>query len=868
MPTPQRPSLLAPGSEHRHGLFFLNVMLTLALGGAVLVAILAVVYYQVLSVGLPRIDSLDDYRPNLVTEVLDRHDALIGEFMYENQRRYLVEMANVPDHVVRAFVSAEDQAFFEHEGVDYLGIARAAVANLRAGEIKQGGSTITQQVVKSLLLTPEKTYGRKMRELILAKRIEDRLSKEDILYLYLNQIYFGGGAYGVQAAARVYFGKDAAQLTVAEGALLAGLVQAPGRYNPRTHPERALPRRRYVLTRMLEDQAITPDEFAEADKAALEVLPWQEINRELAPDYVEYVRRYLMEKYGAERVLKDGLVVHTACDLDLQRAGRAAVDLGLRAHAKRQGLLAMPPGVPAERWSEHRATLYQRNRSKKDDDVREGFVVAVDDVGHAVEVDLGGPVIKLGVAKMRWATKLRRGKTTTAVSVKRPSQLLRAGDRVLVYRENKGGAYVLAAWPAAESALLAMEVRTRHVLAMIGGADFEQSEFNRAVQARRQPGSAFKPIVYAAALNAGLTAATVFPDTALVFADNWRPANYDRHFRGYMSLREALTRSINTVTIRVADMLGVDYLIDFTRRVGLLSVTSGDLSMAIGTYEVTPLELVNAFAVFAAGGVLADPLFVTKVAEHDGRVLEEAAVSDFVEQLPPLTSRPDLRAIGGDNWPEDQTDPLEDPLKARKLLEFFNDFGVDGATPTPEPDPTPEPRGPIPFAQLREGKIIRRQVVDPQVAYVITSMMHTAASAGTGARSNVLGRTLAGKTGTTNDYADAWFIGYSPQVLAGVWVGYDQGGKTLGSGEAGSTTALPIWIDFMREALKNRPNESFSSPAGVVFARVDPETGLLSPPDAPGVNEVFVAGTEPTAYASSPSAPKASDFFELEFEGE
>ncbi|MDP8223044.1 MAG: PBP1A family penicillin-binding protein [Candidatus Lernaella stagnicola] len=866
-----KPLLMRPHGRNHKWHVLLNFVVTGILGAAVAAGIFAFVFYNMLAVGLPKIDSLDDYRPNLVTEVRDRHGELIGEFMYENQRRYLISAENLPEHVVYAFVSAEDKTFFEHEGIDYWGIARAAIANLRAGEIKQGGSTITQQVVKSLLLTPEKTYSRKMREMILAKRIEDRLSKEDILYLYLNQIYFGGGAYGVEAAARAYLGKSAAQLSVAEAALLAGLVQAPGRYSPRTRPERAMTRRHYVLTRLLEDGRITAEEFQTADAQPLTVLPWHDINKELAPDYVEFVRRYLMEQYGAEKVLQGGLRVTTACDLELQRAARAAVDLGLRQHAKRQGILALPPVTPREQWPEAMRRITRINAGKDATQVREGLVIGLDDIRRTATVDVGGGLVDVPLAKIKWATRIKRGRKTTSVTVRRPSDLLRPGDRVQVYRESKGGAYVLAAWPAAEAALLSMEVRTRHVLAMIGGADFEQSEFNRAVQARRQPGSAFKPIVYAAAVNAGLTAATVFPDTALVFSDNWRPANYDRRFRGYMSLREALTRSINTVTIRVADMIGVDYLTAFAKRVGLHSLTGGDLSMAIGTYEITPLELVNAFGVFASGGVLTDPVFVLQVADADGNLLEEAEFSDFVEQTPPLAEKPDLRAVAANNWPDVHNNPLEDPMRERRLMEFLSDFGVDKTTPEDEDEEdedTPEPHGEIPISAIVSGKTIRRQVVDPQVSFVITDMMHSVASRGTGAKSNVLGRVLAGKTGTTNDYADAWFVGFSPEVLAGVWVGYDRGGKSLGRSESGSTTALPIWIDYMRNALKGREPSSFAAPTGLVYARIDPETGLLAHPDAPGVNEMFVAGTEPTEYAPNPATPNAADFFDLEFEGD
>lgn len=859
--------LLVEPDENNRLRTWLNIIVVSFFGLAVAGSIALVLVYKILSIGLPKIDGLDDYRPNLVTQVHDRHGTLIGEFMYENQRRYLVGIDEIPELVVQAFVSAEDQTFFTHEGVDYAGIMRAAWTNLWAGEIKQGGSTITQQVVKSLMLTPAKTYRRKMREMILAKRIEDRLSKKEILYLYLNEVYFGAGAYGVQAAAREYFGKDVQQLDVAEGALLAGLLRAPSRYNPRRHPEQALARRHYVLARLREDGHLAAEAFQKADDAPLDVVPHQEINLELAPHYVEGVRRYLVAKYGAEAMLKNGLQVSTACDLKLQQAAQKAVNLGLRLHAKRQGLLALPPKTPPEKWEGKIRKLIMKNVGRGADEIQEGLVVSVDDARGFALVNLGERTIRLTRKQMDWVKAVRRNDKTKAVNVRRPGQVLGAGDRVLIYKF-KDGPYVLAAWPVAEAALLSMDVNTREVLVMVGGKDYRQSQFNRATQARRQPGSAFKPIVYAAALSAGLSPASVFPDTALVFANNWRPANYDRKFRGYMSLREALTRSINTVTIRVAETIGVDYILRFARRLGMKSLTSGDLSMAIGTYELPPVELINAFAVFAAGGKLADPVLVTKVTSAEGEVIEQYRISEFVEKLPPMLGVPDLRQFSPDDLPEGVPLEEEDLASTEQLAEFLSDFQLtDTPTPTPAENLPSDPRGEVPLSVRTSGEVIRQQVIDPQVAYVITSMMHSVATSGTGARSNALGRVVAGKTGTTNDYVDAWFIGFSPQILAGVWVGHDRGGRTMGRGETGSSAALPIWIDFMSTALADLPNSSFAVPSGVVFARVDQETGLLARPEQEGREECFVAGTEPTEYAPSSDVPSPGDFFDLDFMG-
>ncbi len=851
----------------RGAAFWLKIFGIVCGAGLVVGAIAAFAVYRVLAAGLPDMDTLDDYQPNLVTEVYDRHGTLLGEFMYENQRRYLVRVEDLPEPVIRAFLSAEDRSFFEHQGLDYRGMMRAAWANLTSGELKQGGSTITQQVVKSLLLTPEKTFTRKLREAILAQRIEKRLSKPQILYIYLNQVYFGEGAYGVQAAAREFFGVDAAKLNVAQAALLAGLLQAPSRYDPRKNAERALERRHYVLARMLEDGRLTQEEYDQADAAPLGVVAHRELNLQWAPDFVEYVRRYLMKVYGADTVLKRGLRVRTTCDLKLQRAAREAVDLGLRQHAKRQGILALPPPASPAEWDALRAQLAERNRARGRNQILEGLVTQVNDVQGAVYVDLGDRVIRLGRESFGWIRSVRRGTQARPVSPTRPSLMVGAGDRLAVF-QNDQGQYVLAAWPAAEAALLAMDVGTREVLAMIGGRDYTQSEFNRALQARRQPGSAFKPIVYAAALNAGLTPATIFPDTALVYGDNWRPANYDRKFRGYMSLRDALTHSINTVTIRVAESIGIEYLQRFARHLGLRSLAGGDLSMAIGTYEIVPAELINAYAVFASGGKLAEPVFITQVTDRDGRVLEEYRPSDVIEQESELLGTPNLRRFRLDQPtppPLDTAAPAATPsapYDEERMQEFMRDFNLGrSSTATPTPIPVDQ----LPFAATTGGRVIVRQVLNPQVAYVITSMMHSVATRGTGARSRTLGRTVAGKTGTTNSYNDAWFIGFSPRVLAGVWVGYDGGSTSLGSGETGGTTALPIWIDFMRVALEGEADLQFAVPPGVVIARIDPATGLLAPPDmADAVEECFVAGTEPTEFAPSRREPSPQDFFEFE----
>ncbi len=799
---------------------------------------------------LPDLQSLDDYKPALASRVVDRNGQTIGEFYSE--RRRLTPLASVPAHVINAFVAGEDSAFFEHEGVDFMSILRAAWVNLRTGgDIKQGGSTITQQMVKGLLLSPERTYQRKLRELILARNIEKHLTKQEILYLYLNQIYFGHGAYGIGEAARTYFGKDVSELSVSEGAQLAGLPKAPSRYSPFANREAAEKRRRYVLDRMLEEQLIDTSTHA---TAVAEVLKLREASDgdqiwEMAY-FTEEVRRELFAHLGGDVVLRGGLVVETTLDSELQRAAVGAVRRGLVALDQRQayrgplrkvaiaeisdeiarlaeenGLARPAPGAetgaatspatgdvasaktPAWIWP---ATSRKGARAIDPRDAVQplvGVITRVDADAQSARVAFApGHESEIRLADVAWAREPNPDSAPHSVdSIARVFQRGDVARFVPVAREPDETGPLRATLfqePAVEGALVSLDVASGEVLALVGGWDFDRSQFDRATQARRQPGSAFKPIIYAAALAKGYTASSILFDRPVVYVDEasgfiWRPQNYGRSFYGPITMREALARSVNNATVHLFRDVGVDYVIAFARRLGIQAPLQRDLSLALGSNPVTVLELTRAYAVLAGGGKHVNPVFIRRVVDAKGKLLlENLALGDepVAEALPETAAPIDLVA-------------------------------ADAVLPAAgEPALSPEE------AYLATD-LLRAVITDPH---------------GTGGRARKLGRPIAGKTGTTNEQADAWFIGYSPDVITGVWVGHDET-RFLGWGETGARAALPIWLEFMQVAEAPHPVRDFPVPEGIVFARVDRKTGLLADTASKAsVFQAYRAGAEPT----------------------
>ena len=849
----------------------------------------AIGVYIVFLRDLPDLQSLDDYKPALSTRVVDRKGQTIGQFFSE--RRRLTPLEKVPPHVVDAFVAGEDRTFFEHEGVDFSSILRAAWVNLSTGgEIKQGGSTITQQMVKGLLLTPERTYRRKIRELILARNIERHLTKQEILYLYLNQIYFGHGAYGIGEAAQTYFGKDVSELSVSEGAQLAGLPKAPSRYSPYANREAAEQRRRYVLGRMLEEKKLDASTHA---AAVAEVPQLRELSDE---DHVwemayftEEVRRELYQKLGGDAVLRGGLVVETTLDADLQRTAVAALRRGLVELDERQAyrgplrkvaaaaipdeiaklavengfakppaaneagadagapagsLAAAAPPAPAAAPAKGAAAgaaadpgawlwpMASRKGARPIDprggaEPLVGVVTQVDREAQSARVAFApGHEAEVKLADVAWAREpdpdsaphpvgsidkvFHRGDVARFVPVAVEKPEAGALRRATLFQE-----------PAVEGALLSLDVATGEVLALVGGWDFDRSQFDRATQARRQPGSAFKPIIYAAALAKGYTASSILFDRPVVYVDEtsgfvWRPQNYGKSFYGPITMREALARSVNNATVHLFRDLGVDYVISFARRLGIQAPLQRDLSLALGSSPVSLLELTRAYAMFAAGGKRVVPSFIRRVRDAQGNVLlENLALGDA-----PLPEAP---------------------------------------AAAPAADPT-QPPAPVDLVDANSAPSADAPGLTPEEAYLATDLLRAVITDphGTGGRARELGRPIAGKTGTTNEQADAWFMGYSPDVVTGVWVGHDES-RFLGWGETGARAALPIWMEFMQAATAQRPVRDFSVPEGIVFARVDRKSGLLA--DAASEDSVFQAyraGSEPTESVRAAEATSES----------
>lgn len=625
---------------------------------------------------LPEVEALEEFKPSVTSRIYSDANRLLAEFFIENRKP--VSLADAPEMLLRAVIAVEDARFYEHHGIDFRGIARAFTRNIRAGKILEGGSTLTQQLSKVLFLTPERSYTRKFKELILALRIEQRYTKKEILSLYLNQIYFGNGAYGIEAAAQTYFGKSVRDLSLAECALLAGLPRSPKKYSPFQSRDEALSRRAYVLNRMAAAGIVTKAQADEAKLAPFPAQPTLSISGPApAPYFIEYIRQKVEERFGTGILYSGGLHVYTSINDRFQSAAEQAVRAGL---AK----------LDAQVGKKRRDTVFP------------------------------------------------------------------------------------------QAALVAVEPATGYIKAMVGGRDFSKSQFNRAWQALRQPGSAFKPILYAAALERGFSPADILSDAPLTVKMNggkpWNPENFTRTYRGPVTLRKALAQSLNVPTVRLLQKIGIRETVEFGHALGIKSPLTPVLSLALGSSDVTLLELTSAYAVFANHGVRIEPSAILSITDSSGRVL-----------------------YSGDNLPV--------------------------------------------------------QAMSAQGAYLTTMLLKGVIEQGTGWKARGLGRPLAGKTGTTNDYRDAWFIGYSPALAAGVWVGFDDQ-RTLGSRATGSKAALPVWTEFMKQALADQEPQDFIAPPGIIFRQIDPRSGLLSTEACPAtLREAFLEGTEPKRYCEDRGQP-------------
>ena len=701
---------------------------------------------------LPSVEELKrGYDPPQVTRVLARDGTLLGSVFTE--RRTVVPFAAIPGHVKLAFLAAEDASFYEHRGLDYFGMLRALLANLRAGSTRQGASTITQQVVKNLFLSPERTYERKIKETILARRLEKQLSKDEIFGLYLNHIYLGHGRYGVQEAARHFFGKTAASIDLAEAALLAGIVAAPERFSPREDPDKALARRRYVLDQMVEKGFVTRPLYAEAAEAPLRLSPSSEEESALAPEVVAHARK-LLERVAGPRAAKGGYTITTTLDLKLQALARKAVRDGLESYAERQKIV--PPLT-----LEHRKLWGgQAEGTPKPNKIYVGKVVALDDSKASIDVQVGDTLGRVQLSnEERYNPKHLPPSGFTrlgaALRVSLGGARSATGARELVPLRLELGP---------QAALVAIDPRSREVRALVGSYEAVPGGLDRALRAHRQPGSAFKPFVYGYALTSRrFTPASVL-ELGLRAGSTAPPRR--------VPLRTAIAKSDNQAAELLLSAVGAPNVVEFARALGIESPLAPTPSLALGAYEVVPLELANAYASLASGGEVESARIVSRIVGPDGKEL---------------------------------------PLP-------------------PEPP--------------------KRRVLSGEEAYLITSLLRSVVENGTGKRAGSLGRPVVGKTGTTNAAKDAWFSGYSTELVAVVWVGYDDA-LPLGATESGAQTALPAWIQFMKGAHEGRPVSDFPRPSAIVTARIDPATGLLAyDGQLDAIDEEFLDGTVPNETAS------------------
>jgi len=809
----------------------------IALGNAA--AVVLVAGYIHFSRDLPQIPTIGEYRPPIVTEMISADGQIAGEFFEE--RRKLVPYERIPKRIVQAFVASEDQHFFEHGGVDWLGTLRAAVNTYVLRKKIQGGSTITQQTAKAILVSAEgfeagtrRSLRRKIREFILAKRLERAFTKEQILWMYLNGVYLGHHSYGVQAAAENYYRKNAEDLTLEEAALIAGLPQAPSRYSPFSRPEAAKDRRRYVLRRMDEEGMITAEERAQASEAEVKVFGVDDVFRETAPFYVEHARRDVVDRYGNDRLLQGGLRVEMAMDLEKQRAAQAAMLRGLMEVDHRQGYngaIRRVAGDERKAIAEKLARAWPKGEIAAGEYVV-GIISKVDDRAGVVAVEVGENEGVLPISGMRWARKPNPEAYYPDALISRASTALARGDVVLLRRVTreelvksetgiqngkpkdvpKGDLlFTLEQEPKLQGALVSVDPWTGYVVAMVGGYDFEASEFNRAFQACRQPGSAFKPVVYSAAIEKlDFTPATILTDAPLVFRDDersWKPQNYGETFKGDVTLRTAVVASMNIPAVRTAEALankfGIQVLADWSKALGLSTPVKLELGTALGSSCVNLWELTNVYSLFARYGEKRPSGFVKRVLDRDGAVLEDHS---------------------------DWRDPWV-PLEARLAAAFA------------------------------EATRPRERVMDERTGYIVVRLLREVATVGTGARAAALGKPAAGKTGTTNDSFDTWFMGFTHDLATGVWIGYDVNTTPLGRYETGGHAALPLWLDFMSAALAGREQPEFVAPAGIVEVRIDPDTGKAVPEEARGVVEPFKLGTEPILPVEGQERVEVKDLF-------
>lgn len=802
-------------------------MISIFFACALLAVATVAITYLVLEPDLPEVDTLLDVQLQVPLRVYSSDRKLIG--LFGEMRRIPVTIEEVPENLKNAFIAGEDARFYEHPGVDYQGISRAIFILLTTGEKSVGGSTITQQLARNFFLTAEKTFTRKIKEIFLALKIERQLRKDQILELYLNKIFLGYRAYGVGAAAEVYYGKPTDQLSLAQCAMIAALPKAPSRINPINSPARALERRNYVLNRMLELDYIDKQQHAEAI-AEQDMAFYHGASAEISAPYLaEMVRVRALDLLGPE-AYTGGYEITTTIDSKLQTAANLAVETGLEEYDQRHGY----------RGPEAKIDLQDRTTPAQWNDALEpfrpisglvpGLVTEVEDELALVYLR-NGQTIALELEE--WAAPFI-SRDRTGARPKTMHDVVAAGD-IIRTRLTDDGSWKLAQVPEAEAALVSLDPQSGYIKALVGGYDFTRSKFNRIVQGRRQPGSSFKPFIYSAALEKGFTTASLVNDAPIVFDDpelerTWKPQNFSEKFYGPTRLREAMVNSRNLVSIRLLRDIGIEYARDYATRFGFQrEELPPNLTMALGTSSVTPLSMARGYAVFANGGYLVTPEFIREIRNADGDVVFATKPPILCDRCKPPPTLDELPAVA---------EELDRP-EFRRL-----EIGGDD-------DDAPVGKSRLqPITEVEDSYADR--AIPATNAYLIRSMMMDVVRRGTGVRAMQLGRNdLAGKTGTTNEQRDAWFSGYNDHLVTTVWVGFDDH-EPLGRREVGGRAALPVWIEFMGVALQGLPDNPPALPPGLAQAKIDPDTGLIARLDnGNAIMEIFEAGKLPPMEAAA-----------------
>lgn len=770
--------------------------LMLALMFSLLIVAIAALYIKLSIIpSLPDVNALKNIQLQTPMSIFSRDGLLIAKF--GEKKRIPTHYEDIPSSQINAFLAAEDKDFFQHSGVDFIGLLRAAGQLLLTGEKKQGGSTITMQVARNFFLTKEKTYIRKIREIFLSFVIEKRLSKQEILGLYLNKIYLGHRSYGIAAAAQVYYNSSLEELSLAQQAMIAGLPKAPSAFNPITNPERALTRRNYVLNRLLKLNYITQSDFDQAIAEPISAGLYSASVQLEAPYVAEMVRNEVYNMYGDE-IYSNGMHVYTTLESSHQRAANQAVKKALHQYDQRHGYRGVLGHINLDEINLTDFDISLLSSYQKIGETEPAIVISLSkDSLQAITSD--NKTIDITWENLKWAwpyiNENKQGKQP-----KNPSDILAAGDIIRIRQQPDSETFELAQVPNVSGAFVSMNPTDGALTALVGGYDFYSGKFNRAYLAKRQPGSGFKPILYAAALSKGYTPATLINDAPVVFNDaglerQWRPENYSGKFFGPTRLRDALTHSRNLVSIRILRDIGVKYTRTFASRFGFQPKTlPNNLSLSLGSGSTNPYQMATAYSVFANGGFSVTPYFIDRIVSASGEELFKANPATTIENPPHSTDEDNLLLKSTLTTPLEDTHSTENNTLSEALVE----------------------------PPIKKAK----RVISPQLNFIINSILRDVIKRGTGRRALSLGRTdLAGKTGTTNDQRDAWFNGFHPSLVAVAWVGFDNS-NPLGNKETGGRAALPIWIDFMKEALKDTPNIPLSQPEGIVGLLIDPETGL------------------------------------------